>query len=352
MGGLAVQVWQILRHLPHIQFTLLCPNVEPLQLPHARAFTLLDLGRTSTDPYMIQQMNMENMQYLATFWHLVNQHQIDSTQIDVIWSLDKYSALAAEFIAQSLQKPWVWTCALSLAVCDFECRSYWDRIKPVSSPQMQLPLTDYQPDAWENQAWLRAPRVTFNGDWWQPYFPPHRKDVYSIPNGINLEEIQSIQPWSRAKLPGQKRYKLLFVGRIVSSKGISLLTRPNVLPVDTDLIIVGQPDQQRYDLEQLLKQGEKQNQWYWLGPIFDSIQKYGLMKSVDAIIVPSIHEPWGIVAMEAMACQTPLIYNADTGINSFAEGWPLQLKHTHDPVGHINQRISKLWQLHQTSRNN
>lgn len=325
MGGLAVQLKSILEQLPQVQFTVLCPIATPLQLSHVRAFTVPSILSSSTIPIRDQ----ENLAYVHAFWHLVYHQHLRPQEFQVIWSVEKHTAVAAQCLASTLNLPWVWTCALSLAACHYEEQVFEHRQPPVK----------YDPI--EQQAWLKATCVTVNGSWWEAYFFPFRRQIFSIPNGIDVRRIDLISPAPKNELPGTRPWKLLYLGRLVSSKGLSYLLRPGTIPVHVDLLIVGTADSSQNVFQEIIRQGHEAKKWHYLGRVDDFTKKIRLIKSVDAVIMPSIHEPWGIVAMEAMACQTPLIYHAQTGISDFAHGWPLYLKsitplerqkHIHDTI--------------------
>jgi glycosyltransferase involved in cell wall biosynthesis len=43
------------------------------------------------------------------------------------------------------------------------------------------------------------------------------------------------------------------------------------------------------------------------------------LKNVDEIIYPIIHEPFGLVAIEALAIRTPLLCNMRSGLSDFID---------------------------------
>ena len=63
---------------------------------------------------------------------------------------------------------------------------------------------------------------------------------------------------------------------------------------------------------------KKQDNLIWLNKCFDDL-KWKLMRCADIGIMPSLHEPFGIVALEWMSTETPLIVSGVDGLNDFCE---------------------------------
>ncbi len=129
--------------------------------------------------------------------------------------------------------------------------------------------------------------------------------VTVIPNGIETAQIRICET---AKLEGMRlRYApngerlLFYVGRIVHEKGVHLIVRamPRILAdyPNTRLLVAGKNSQKLFPLAYELGV-EKQIEF--LGYIDDATRDC-LYQVVDAAIFPSLYEPFGIVALEAMA---------------------------------------------------
>ena len=144
--------------------------------------------------------------------------------------------------------------------------------------------------------------------------PPEKIDV--VPNGVDLEAMGhcSLEEQEKARqqhAPGGERL-LFFVGRIVHEKGVQFLVRamPRILAQypDTKLLVAGKNSQKLYPLAYEL--GVEQ-QVEFLGFITDEMRDC-LYAVVDASVFPSLYEPFGIVALEAMANHCNVIAS-DTG---------------------------------------
>jgi glycosyltransferase involved in cell wall biosynthesis len=108
--------------------------------------------------------------------------------------------------------------------------------------------------------------------------------------------------------PGGRREnaRLLFVGRFTPQKGldyllraISLMKRPAVLDV-----VGNGGDSERY--RALARELSVADRVAWHGQL-QSNQLAGLYRAATALVVPSIDEGLGLVAVEALLCETPVV---------------------------------------------
>lgn len=108
--------------------------------------------------------------------------------------------------------------------------------------------------------------------------------------------------------PGGSRAanRLLFVGRLNAQKGIELLLRAlAVTTTGASLDIVGDgPDAER--LKALAGQLEIGERVRWIGALPQQ-QLTEYYRSAAALVVPSVNEGLGLVAVEAQLCETPVI---------------------------------------------
>ena len=138
-----------------------------------------------------------------------------------------------------------------------------------------------------------------------------------IPNGVNTRVYKTSSRKDdssfRAKFALPEEKIVLYVGRLVYEKGIHVLINaaPKVLEkVNAKFIIVGSG----YMKDQLLtivKSMKLEKKVLFMGFV-DDITLTKLQKSADVSVVPSLFEPFGIVALEAMAAKSPVVVS-DTG---------------------------------------
>jgi len=137
-----------------------------------------------------------------------------------------------------------------------------------------------------------------------------------IPNGVNInmyDKIETDLKSFRAKFALPEEKIVLYVGRLVYEKGIHVLINavPKVLDkVNAKFIIVGSG----YMKEQLLnivRSMRLEHKVLFVGFVDDETL-LRLQKCADVSVVPSLFEPFGIVALEAMAAKSPVVVS-DTG---------------------------------------
>ena len=154
--------------------------------------------------------------------------------------------------------------------------------------------------------------------------------VVTIPPGVDLGRFHPLglaEARQRVSVPLNDRM-ILFVGRIEPLKGIDTLIRaialleagcPNDTPCLYLSIIGGDPDDPAHDNAELerLKQMSAdlgiENVVTFLGSKNqDELQYY--YAAANVVVVPSHYESFGMVALEAMACGTPVIASEVGGL--------------------------------------
>jgi glycogen(starch) synthase len=146
------------------------------------------------------------------------------------------------------------------------------------------------------------------------YFPQFADKTTIIPNGIDLKDWQ---PTEKVQLPGDRKYKVVYIGRISLMKSIDTLLDAEI-PEDVDLIFVGSRNGGDVAcVNKLEKQlADKKPGLHYYGPAYDQ-DKVNILHSADAVIMPSKHEPFGIVALEALASKSILLASRVDGLGDF-----------------------------------
>ncbi len=142
-----------------------------------------------------------------------------------------------------------------------------------------------------------------------------REKVFSIPNGVdpaNLGIPRQLVPGQKESYPDEK--SILFIGRLVPEKGVQVLLEAFsiLLPQLPDLkLLVGGTGPYSDYLQTRVQEMGLGEKTVFLGFLNEEQRNYYL-KQADAAVFPSLYEPFGIVALEAMAAQVPVIVS-DTG---------------------------------------
>jgi glycosyltransferase involved in cell wall biosynthesis len=156
--------------------------------------------------------------------------------------------------------------------------------------------------------------------------PEGRIDV--IPCGTDLDNFYAIpKTEARQKLGLNPTDEVvLYVGRFDQRKGIETLVRSCALIKQTSLdsshlrlVIVGGSDSDKSDgeerqrIEQLVQDLGLSEQTIFAGRVgHDRLPLY--YTAADVCVIPSHYEPFGLVAIEAMACATPVVASAVGGL--------------------------------------
>jgi glycogen synthase len=153
------------------------------------------------------------------------------------------------------------------------------------------------------------------------FFPVAPEKVHVIHNGIDLAQYRkatSVDALLRRGVDPERPF-VLFVGRITRQKGIIHLV--NAIPeIDPSLQVVlcaGAPDTKEIGQEMTERVAEVsagRDGVIWIQemlPREDVIQFYS---RAAVFCCPSVYEPFGIINLEAMACETAVVASAIGGI--------------------------------------
>ena len=156
------------------------------------------------------------------------------------------------------------------------------------------------------------------------YMREHVADIYGldearvsvIPNGIDLTDLVPVDDLEtlRARFAAPHERLVLLVGRLVYEKGFQLALEalpPLIERVgDVRFLVAGSGTAEQELIEQAGALGLHEHGTF-LGWIGDDVL-HSLYRIADLCVVPSIYEPFGLVALEAMASGCPCLV-ADTG---------------------------------------
>ena len=145
--------------------------------------------------------------------------------------------------------------------------------------------------------------------------------VHVIHNGIDLNQYRKVDSTGAIKRYGidPSRPYLLFVGRITRQKGFQHLVRA-IQFMDCDFQIVlcaAAPDtpQLAEEMRIAVERAEAQRPGIiWINEMVDQQTACELYSQAAIFICPSIYEPFGIINLEAMACETAVVASAVGGI--------------------------------------
>ena len=148
---------------------------------------------------------------------------------------------------------------------------------------------------------------------------PERVPV--IHNGIDLDEYRRVTTTAALEKYGvnPREPYVLFVGRITRQKGIVHLVRA-IEKMDRGFQIVlcaGAPDTPEIAAEMkaaVAAAQAKHGSVVWIDAMVSNPEKIELYSHAAVFCCPSIYEPFGIINLEAMACETAVVATAVGGI--------------------------------------
>ena len=198
--------------------------------------------------------------------------------------------------------------------------------------------------AYEAAAGVIAVSEGMRRDILRSYPAIHPGRVHVVHNGIDS------QLWQRAEDPDvvrrhgidPDRPAVIFVGRITRQKGLPFLLRAaRELPPEVQLVLcAGQPDtpEIRAEVEALMDElRATRDGVVWIAEMLPRAEVIALLSASTVFACPSVYEPLGIVNLEAMACDLPVVATATGGIPEVVvdgeTGWLVPIEQVDDGTG-------------------
>ncbi|MFL6164650.1 MAG: glycogen synthase [Ornithinibacter sp.] len=138
------------------------------------------------------------------------------------------------------------------------------------------------------------------------------------------------------------RPSVIFVGRITRQKGLPYLLRAAAeLPPEVQLVLLaGAPDtpEIKAEVEGLIDTlRETRDGVVWVPTMLPRNEVVAMLSSATVFVCPSVYEPLGIVNLEAMACELPVVATATGGIPEVVvhgeTGWLVPIDQVQDGTG-------------------
>lgn len=138
-----------------------------------------------------------------------------------------------------------------------------------------------------------------------------------IPNGVNVEDFTT-----KASHPEHANEKyVFFIGRLVREKGVQVLidAAPKILNSfpEARFIIAGTGPYEE-QLRSRTRERGLEHRICFAGYVNDRMRNHLLAQSCVAVF-PSLYEPFGIVALEAMAANIPVVVSDAGGLSEIVE---------------------------------
>ncbi|MCO5240653.1 MAG: glycosyltransferase family 4 protein [Chitinophagaceae bacterium] len=144
-----------------------------------------------------------------------------------------------------------------------------------------------------------------------------------IPNGVDSFWIDHTRKIQTDGIPASKDiYNLLFIGKFSKGKNIIALQKAIIQMQREDRfnvilhIVGGDGDRKKLAIRQIKS---FPNLFKYYGKVYDKQQLLQVFRSCDIFTMPSRHETFGLVYVEAMLQGLPILYTQHEGIDGFYE---------------------------------
>jgi len=144
--------------------------------------------------------------------------------------------------------------------------------------------------------------------------------VVVIHNGIDPERFRRTEQRDALDRLGVRPPYVLFVGRITDQKGIfHLLDAVPRLPAGVQVVLCASaPDTPEIE-ERLRRAVPRYPNVLWINEMAPVDVVVQLYSHAAVFVCPSVYEPFGLINLEAMACETPVVASAVGGILEVVE---------------------------------
>jgi alpha-maltose-1-phosphate synthase len=198
--------------------------------------------------------------------------------------------------------------------------------------------------AYEGAAAVIAVSAGMRADILRSYPQVDPDKVAVVHNGIDSELWQKRTDPDTVRRHGidPDRPSVVFVGRITRQKGLPYLLRAAAeLPPEVQLVLLaGAPDTPEIKAEvESLVEGlrEQRDGVVWISEMLPRDQVVAVLSGATVFVCPSVYEPLGIVNLEAMACELPVVATATGGIPEVVvdgeTGWLVPIEQVQDGTG-------------------
>lgn len=294
-GGLGVQMNYFLKHIKDVEFDIIGQpdeNEENMEnytgvynaLPNIMHSSLI----TATG----------QIQYFA--------EAIKRPKPDIVHAYDWSTYFAGYYVAQHFGVPLVTTMQLSINLLNQAGIHYTNDINSPDGFWINRVHCEMELFALD-----KADKVIQVSNAYAKRFQGIQDKTEIVPNGIEMSEWQ---PKNKVELEGKK--SVIYIGRFASMKNIQALVNTK-LPDDVHLYFVGnQSGGEQVFFEAIQKVSEEKPNFHYYGEAFGQ-EKVDLLFSADAVIVPSLHEPFGIVGLEGLASKSIVLSSRIDGLSDF-----------------------------------
>lgn len=290
MGGLGVHLNEVLQRIDASRYNVsaVCQGSQEMTLQEGKVkvFGLYPMSRSlEEDAYINTFINQSR--FVARVNELI--HASKTEVPDVIHIMDWTTAIAGEELANQFNAKIVFAVHLSI-------NNYVKRIHPIQETSYRF-ATDL-----EFNMCRKAHKIIHVTDYYANLFPfnAFAQKTTVVHNGVDYISFSDAE--NNYPLPGNHKIKVLYIGRFAPMKNVETIWHCIEQLPEIDFIFVGGEDGSDKALINRLRvlDAKQDSRIYYLGAKYGK-DKRSIMASADIIIMPSTHEPFGLVALEALS---------------------------------------------------
>jgi glycosyltransferase involved in cell wall biosynthesis len=238
-----------------------------------------------------------------------------NVDFDIIHAFDWSSFYAGVLAARHFKKPLVCTVQLSLSQLNKAGIYYCHDFNSVDGKYINDLQIKFEEFGLQN-----ADKIIHVSNYYKSFYD-HNESFSNksavIENGINLKEWRKKNTLT---LPGKNKLKICYIGRASVMKGLNTILNCNI-PDDVDFyFIVSEKNAEEPFFSQIRQKANNKNIFHVNG--LYGQDKVDFLFQMDAVVMPSLHEPFGIVALEALISKNVLITTATGGIGEILTDTP------------------------------
>jgi glycogen(starch) synthase len=162
---------------------------------------------------------------------------------------------------------------------------------------------------------LTSDKIIQVSEYYNNLYSDYKEKSTIITNGIDTNKwIRRREP----KLPGKNKLKFCYIGRASPMKGIDTILNCDI-PDDVDFYFVVSPKNAEEPFFSNIKNKANGRNIFHIPGLYGQ-DKVDFLYSMDGVVMPSKHEPFGIVALEALISENLFITTAAGGIKEIVDG--------------------------------
>jgi glycosyltransferase involved in cell wall biosynthesis len=299
MGGLGVQFMEMYAHLKDKVDYYIIGYPEKPPVKHFKG------NLTPFDNFEYPSIN--NIYHQLLYYHNALDYKVN---FDIIHCFDWSTALAGVYLSRHFDKPLIYGMNLSSKnlnqVGTFFCSD-------MRSPDGYF-LNHYMTCV-ENLGLKYANKITHVSKYYENLYSEYKDKSVLIQNGLN---VKAWEPKRKVRFPGNNRVKVCYIGRACDMKGVDMIAGCKI-PDNIDFYFVAAKKGAEAKVWRDITNKTNNINIFHIKGLFGQ-DKIDFLNAVDAVVMPSKHEPAGIVAMEALISKNVLITTAAGGIAETVEG--------------------------------